>query len=426
MTEHADLRFPSGFLWGAATSAYQVEGNCSKNDWWAWEEIEGFIQDGSRSGIACDHYNRFDEDFALAQQLGHNAARISIEWSRIEPEEGRWDMAEVDHYRRVLESIHRHGLTPLVTLHHFTNPLWMANKGGWIEPSIVDHVSRYAAFISGQLGELVPKWDTINEPMVLVNGMHIYLRGDWQKTTAVARHMLKAHAAMYQAIHAATSHNPQVSIVHAMPYMMPENPDSEADREASRLRDQFAVEYILAGIESGTIGPPFGDGEDVPGLKGAWDAIGINYYTRSIAAAGDSPAEMRGRVPEGAETTLHGDEVYPEGLYHGIMRLANYGRPIYVTENGISTLDDGQRNRYLLRHLQQAHRAISDGADLRCYMYWSLLDNFEWMMGYSQKFGMCALEPGTLNRLPKPAAYIYRDIATSNRISAAQLKAHLG
>ena len=430
MSEYEDTRFPDGFLWGSAASSHQVEGNCTKNDWWQWEQQEGFVSDGSKSGIACDHYNRFEEDFALAEELGHNAHRLSIEWSRIEPEEGQWDRAEVDHYKRVLESMHRHGLTPFVTLHHFTNPLWMSKKGAWLNPQSVDSIARYSAFIARELGELAPIWLTINEPMVVVSlgyalGIFPPREREWERTSAAARHLLMAHGRMYQAVHEATSHDPLVGAVNTVPYIVPKDPESEADRNAAQGLDQFMNEYFLAGIDTGTIGPPFGDGEEVPGLKGSWDLIGINYYTRNIVTGGGPAVRLRGEIPEGAETTMMGYEVYPEGLYKGIMRLNKYRRPVYVTENGISTLDDGQRNRHLLRHLREVHRAIRDGADVRGYLYWSLMDNFEWVLGYSQKFGMCAVEPETLKRLPRPAAYLFRDVATSNMVSAEQLQEHL-
>ncbi len=177
MAEYTDLQFPAGFRWGCASASHQAEGNCVKNDWWAWEQEGGHIADGTVSGIACDHYNRFEEDFALAQELGHNAHRLSIEWSRIEPDEGQWDMAEVDHYRRVMESLLRHGLTPFVTLHHFTNPLWFRDSGGWLNPKAPESIARYAGFIAKEMGDLVPFWFTINEPLVVVAGS--YLIGNW-------------------------------------------------------------------------------------------------------------------------------------------------------------------------------------------------------------------------------------------------------
>jgi beta-glucosidase len=430
MSTYTDLPFPKGFLWGCATSAHQVEGNNTKNNWWEWEQEAGHIKGGDVSGLACDHYNRFDSDFALAQELGHNAHRLSIEWSRIEPEEGRWDMKEVAHYRQVMESLHRHGLTPMVTLHHFTNPIWFERQGGWTNPRSVELIARYSGFIARELGDLVPIWSTINEPIIIVVAAHLmgaHPPGQRDLNTAAtsARHLLQAHGSMYRAVKEATSHNPQVGPVLSMPYIEPYDPNSEEDREAARVADLLMNEYFLAGIKTGTVGPPTGEGEEVRGLKDSWDFIGINYYSRHRIAH-DQPPDVGGLPPPDAELTLMGYEVYPEGFYRQLVRLKQYGLPVYVTENGLSTRDDTQRCRHLLRHLSEVHRAIQEGTDIRGYLHWTLMDNFEWAEGYQQWFGMVAVEPSTLKRRPRPSAYLFRDIARGNAVTATQLKEYVG
>jgi beta-glucosidase len=430
MTTYTDLRFPQGFLWGCATAAHQVEGNNTNNNWWEWEQEGGHIKGNDVSGLACDHYNRFDSDFALAQELGHNAHRLSVEWSRIEPEEGRWDMKEVDHYRKVMESLHRHGLVPMVTLHHFTNPIWFQRQGGWTNPRSVDLIARFSGFIARELGDLVPYWFTINEPMVIVVASYIAAehpprQTDWSTAMTVSRHLLQAHGAMYRAVKESTTHNPLVGPVHNMPYFEPYDPDSEEDRDATRGADLAMNEYFLAGIDTGTVGPPVGQGEEAPGLKGTWDFIGVNYYSRHRIAH-DRPIDPAGLPPPGAELTEMGYEVFPEGFYRQLVRLKKYGLPVYVTENGLSTKDDSQRCRHLLRHLAVMHRAMQEGTDMRGYLHWTLIDNFEWAEGYQQWFGMMAMEPGTLKRLPRPSAYLFRDIARGNAVTAAMLKEHLG
>jgi beta-glucosidase len=429
MSTYTDLRFPKDFLWGCATAAHQVEGNNTNNNWWEWEQQGGHIKGGDVSGLACDHYNRFDSDFALAQELGHNAHRLSVEWSRIEPEEGRWDMKEVAHYRQVMESLHRHGMIPMVTLHHFTNPIWLERQGGWTNPRSVELIARFSGFIARELGDLVPFWLTINEPMIVVAS---YLFGggppgqsDWNTAMTVSRHLLQAHGSMYRAVKESTSHNPHVGPVLAMPHIEPYDPNSEDDRNAAQLADLLMNEYFLAGIDTGTVGPPAGQGEEAPGLKDSWDLIGINYYSRHRMAH-DQPPDIGGLPPPDAELTLMGYEVYPEGFYHELMRLKQYGPPVYVTENGISTKDDTQRCRHLLRHLAEVHRALQEGTDIRGYLHWTLIDNFEWAEGYQQWFGMVAMEPGTLKRRPRPSAYLFRDIARGNAVTAAQLKEYVG
>lgn len=425
-----EIRFPAGFYWGCATSSHQVEGNCRNNQWWAWEQEGGHIRDGTVSGIACDHYNRFEEDFSLARELGHNAHRLSIEWSRIEPEEGRWDEREVDHYRRVVESLHRQALTPFVTLHHFTNPLWFEEQGGWLNPRAPELIARYAGFMARALGDAVPFWLTINEPMVVagigyIAGLHPPCQRDAALGMQAARHLLLAHGRMYQAIQESAPHSPQIGPVLNMTYVEPAS-HSEEDRQAAELFDRFWNGYFADGIATGTVGPPVGTGEEVPGLKGSWDLIGLNYYSRIRIRRGPPPMGIDQVPPPGAETSTMGWEVFPEGFYHCLKRLGAYGRPVYITENGIGTDDDEQRCRYIVRHLQQVHRALAEGVDVRAYLHWTFTDNFEWAEGFRQKFGLIAMEEGTLNRLPKPSAYLFRDIARANGVPGELLARYGG
>ncbi len=415
------LSFPEGFYWGAATSSHQVEGNCKNNQWWAWEQAGGNIKDGTVSGLACDHYNRFDVDFALLKELGHNSHRFSVEWSRIEPEEGRWDEKEVDHYRRVVESLHRHGLTPFVTLHHFTNPVWFEEHGGWLSPKAPELLGRYAGHMAKALGDSVPFWLTINEPPVLpaatyIAGVFPPQKRDMGMAMTAARHILMSLGTMHNAIKANAPHNPPVGPVINMIYVMPAS-DAEEDQAAARMFDQYWNGYWLDGMREGVIGPPAG-GEEVPGLKGAWDIVGVNYYSRSVIKASKGIMGLRQvPPPEDSERSTMGWQVYPEGFYHCLKRAASYGVPVYITENGIGTDDDEQRCSYLVRHFKQVHRAISEGADIRSYLHWSSTDNFEWAEGFRQKFGLIALEEGSLKRVPKPSAHMFREIAEANALT---------
>ena len=424
----SQLEFPRGFLWGAATSSHQVEGNCTNNNWWAWEQEGGHIADGSVSGLACDHYRRFDEDFRLAAELGHNAQRISVEWSRIEPEEGRFDERELDHYRAVCGAIRRHGMAPTVTLHHFTHPVWVARQGGWENPRVVDWLARFAERTGRALGDRVAVWWTINEPMVapLVGyllGAHPPCVRDLGRALAVARHTLLAHGAMYRALKAVAPATTPVGIVHNMMYLEPLDPGSAADRAEAEQQDWFLNGWYLHGIATGEVAPPAGGGEEAPGLRGSFDAIGLNYYSRLLVRAGgfdgsENPLLVR-RPGERAEFTDEmGWEVHPPGLRLQLLRLAKLGKPLYVTENGHATLDEDARARYLPIHLREVHAAITAGADVRGYFYWSLMDNFEWGEGYAKHFGLIAIEPGTLARRPRPAAYVYRDIIRANAVPA--------
>jgi len=416
-----DLRFPDGFFWGTATSSHQVEGNNKNNDWWAFEEIEGNIKDSTKSGIACDHYNRFAEDFEMSREFGHNAHRFSIEWSRIEPEEGRFDEKEVEHYRRVVESLHENNLTPFVTLHHFTHPRWFAEMGGWTSERAPELLGRYAGHMAKQLGEIVPFWLTINEPPVLpaasyMMGVHPPAKRDFALAMVAARNILKSLGTMHNAIRENAPHKPKIGPVINMTYAMPET-DSEEDKAAAKLMDQYWNAFWLDGIRDGVIAAPVGNGEEVPGLKGAWDIIGLNYYSRSLVAAGGRGLGVRQAAgPADAERSTMGWEVYPEGFYQCMIRLKQYGLPVYITENGIGTDDDEQRISYLVRHFYQVKRALDAGVDIRSYLHWCQQDNYEWAEGFRQKFGLWGTEEGTLNRIPKPSAYFFKDVAENNRV----------
>ncbi len=445
-----ELRFPAGFLFGAATAAHQVEGGCRGNQWWEWEQVAGHIRDGSTSEVACDHYRRFREDFALARELGQQAQRISIEWSRLEPEEGRFDEREADHYRAVLDSIRENGMEPMVTLHHFTNPLWVQRQGGWENPRIVDWLAGFAGRAVRAMGDRVRSWWTINEPTVApalcyVMGMHPPCVRDFGRALPVARHVLLAHGAMYRAVKDAASHGAEAGPVLQMPLIEPLDPACEADRAAAAQQDFFFNQYFLDGLERGVVAPPIGEGEEVAGLAGSYDAIGLNYYARMLvpggpvgqvsgladavaeaSAAGGEHGPLLGarRAGEPAEfVDQMGWEVHPPGLCKQLVRLAALGRPLYVTESGMATRDERARCRHLLAHLVQVHRAIEQGADVRGYMYWTLMDNFEWAEGYARTFGLIEVDRANdLARRPREAAYLYRDVARAGGLTAAMLE----
>jgi beta-glucosidase len=452
-----ELRFPPGFHFGAATAAHQVEGGCLNNQWSAWEHEGGHIRDGSTADVACDHYRRYREDFALARDLGHDAHRFSIEWSRLEPEEGAWDEGEADHYRAVFDALREHGLEPMPTLHHFTNPLWAQRQGGWENAKIVDWLARFAERASRSFGDRVGTWWTINEPMVApalgyVMGIHPPCVRDLGRALPVARHVLLAHGAMYHAIKAAAPHAPAVGPVLQMPYIAPLDPSSAADRDGAAQQDFLFNEYYLQGLARGVVAEPIGAGEEIPGLAGSYDVVGLNYYARMLisaeaaseivhpaggaqrpvahahggAAAGEPEMPLMGarRAGEPAEfQDQMGWEVHPPGLHSQLVRLAALGKPLYVTENGMATRDERARCRHLLVHLAQVHRAISDGADVRGFFYWTLMDNFEWAEGYTKTFGLVEVDRDRdLARRPREAAYLLRDVARDGAITAAMLE----
>jgi beta-glucosidase len=384
------MRFPSGFLWGAATAAHQIEGNNVHNDWWR-AELSGRLP--HRSGQACDSWNRWPDDVELLTRMHLNAYRLSVEWARIEPEQGRFDQDALDTYRRQLEALKSVGIEPLVTLHHFTNPTWLADQGGWSNPDVAPRLAQYADRVARQLGDLVAWWVTINEPSIL--GLKGYIEGTWPPQrpwdlrgyVRVLRHSATAHALARRAIKAAHS-EAQASLAFALWPMEALRPWSPIDQAMARLGDWLWQGRVLRRTLS------------------TLDWIGVNYYSRNIVGW-PWPAS----VAMTGERTDFGWEIYPQGLYHVLRRVGGHGKPVVITENGIADASDNQRPGYLVAHLRQVLRALSDGVDVRGYMHWSLLDNFEWAEGYNQKFGLA-----TRDRQLRPSAQLYGQIAQTNEL----------
>ncbi|MBS7247063.1 MAG: glycoside hydrolase family 1 protein [Candidatus Jordarchaeales archaeon] len=419
------LVFPDGFLWGCAVSAHQVEGNNTGNQWWQWEQ-QGKIFDGSVSGRACDHYNRYEEDFDIAASLKLNVFRTSIEWSRIEPKQGTINIREVEHYRNVILALKRRGIKPMITLHHFTNPVWFEEQGGWLNPESPEIFESFVRKIVEHLGDLIPFYNTINEPMIVATMSYlfgIFPPGErsLEKCLTAARNLALAHGRAYVAIHETCKElgypKPQVALVKQVPRFEPRDPSSKDDVEEAQRRDWFFNGCFLDAVSTGEFQPPLGNGEKFDYLESSWEFIGINYYSRTLCTPqGEIFPLPFTSFPEGAELSDYGWEVYPDGLREVLLSLRKYGKPMVVTENGIATRNDEQRCRYIVRHLKAVHEAISKGADVRGYIYWSLIDNFEWVLGYQMKFGLVEVDFETMERKPRPSASLYREIIEANAL----------
>lgn len=422
----AALAFPQGFLWGTATSPHQVEGNNDNCDWWDWEQVPGHIRNNDRSGLACDQWNRYQEDFDLAAAMHNNAHRLGVEWARIEPRPGEWSKEAIAHYRQVMLALRERGLEPLVTLHHFTSPRWLAARGGWENPEVVSFFERYVSRVVEELGDLVSMWCTINEPgaytyMGWVTGAWLPQKKDLRLGLTVLRHMLLAHAAAYQVIHKA---NPKamVGIAHAMVVFDPANPASALDRWAARIRDRFFNDTVLSAQLYGEIRLPLGLGAKVPEVADTYDYFGVNYYYRNrVAFDWRQPSQFFGRnlLPPDYEPGMPfwRMEIYPEGLYRLCLRLAPYGKPIYITENGLFDNTDAHRPAFILTHLAALHRAIRDGAPVKGYYHWSLIDNFEWAEGFWTRFGLVHVDYATQKRTLKRSGQLYGEICAANAIT---------
>ena len=415
-----ELKFPDGFLWGAATSAHQVEGG-NKNDWTEWEQknaerlanmarmryenginspLPNHLIEKERgqfepwpdyilrnypnplqeenyiSGRACEHYIRFREDFNIAKSLGHNAHRFSIEWSRIEPEDGKFDEKEIEHYRQVILALRERGIEPFVTLWHWTLPLWVCDIGGWENKKTIKYFTRYAEKIVEELGSEVKFWITLNETNVYTG--FSYFKGFWppEKRSLIkylrANHYLsQAHAAACKAI---KKINPaaQIGVAHNVMHFT----------------------GLFAGLKRFVYNYLF-----LNSLGRFQDFIGINYY-KSDRNAG--------------ERTDMDWPIDAEGFYHVLKDADRYKKPIYVLENGIADAKDDGREIFIKEHVRSMKKAIDEGVDVRGYFYWSLLDNFEWDKGFWPKFGLVEIDYKTMERKVRPSAWEYAKICKNN------------
>ncbi|MEX2150314.1 MAG: family 1 glycosylhydrolase [Steroidobacteraceae bacterium] len=407
------FRFPNGFLWGAATASHQVEGGNRWNDWWAYE------QDGRlpyKSGEACRHYELYDQDFELARSLGHNAHRFSIEWSRIEPERGVWDLSALEHYAAVIAALRRRGIEPVVTLHHFTNPAWFSQLGGWTHRDSPALFARYVACVAERLAADVRYWITINEPTVYVR--HAYDTGDWPPCQprawfSGARALLnlcRAHVAAYGILHGRRS-DVMAGIAHSAPHVVPCRARHAADRLAAWLRD-FALNRLMFRL----LGPR---------PREVLDFIGLNFYARQVVRW---QATAPGALVFGGECRddHHGEprvfsalgwEIHAASLPPLLRRFAGYGVPLMITENGIATSDETLRTRYLTEHLRALALALREGVPVLGYLYWTLMDNFEWTEGYGARFGLAATDFTTQQRLPRPAAQAFKTVCETGQLA---------
>jgi beta-glucosidase len=379
------FKFPEGFCWGAATASFQVEGGIENNDW-----AEAARNDRVPvAGIAVDHYNRYEEDFDLAKMLGHNSHRISIEWSRIEPEEGIFNEKEIEHYKKVLKALRERDIKPFVTIWHFTLPLWFYKKGGFENPESPKIFARYAKKIYSELSDYCVNWATMNEPMVYAWGG--YLTKEWPPfriapTTflKVVNNLIKSHNLAYKEIKSLGLPCNVDFVKNNVYYTSNKKP-------WNLLIKYFSIYFWNHRFIRKT-------------LKNL-DSISLNYYFH----------HQFGRRKE-FDTSDMGWDLDPEGIYHVLKELKRYNKKIYITEAGIADEKDVLRANYIRRLIFWIYKALQEGVDVRGYMYWSLLDNYEWKHGFSGRFGLIYIDPETLKRRVRNSAYLYKKICEENAL----------
>src|SRR4051812_8046262 len=402
--------FPEGFLWGAATAPHQVEGGNVNSDMWEMEWASPSIF-AEPSGDACDHYHRYPEDISLLADLGCNAYRFGVEWARVEPEDGYFSRAELDHYRRMCATCLERGITPVVTYNHFSSPRWFAREGGWEHKKAADHFARYSARVTEHLGDLVPWVCTINEANLIAMLMAtrfapVASRGDTDALvppefesvdTAVIQRswpsphldaMAAAHRAAFDAIKFVRD---DVQVGWTLALVDLQAAPGGEDRLA-QIRQAAQLDWLDVSRDD--------------------DFIGVQTYSRErVGPGGMLPP------PEGAAIAQTGWEIYPEALGHTVRLAAERtGRAVLVTENGMATDDDEVRLAYTRGALEGLGRAVADGVDVRGYLHWTLLDNFEWVSGFKMTFGLIAFDRTTFARSVKPSARWLGQVARANRL----------
>ncbi len=421
------LTFPHGFFWGAATAAHQVEGN-NRNDWSEWELVnaERLARESEQtfswnphwqrfraeatnpqnyiSGSACEHYTRYETDFDLAASLGHTAHRFSLEWSRIEPQEGEFDQAAIKHYRAVIQALRARGLEPFVTLWHWTNPTWVETKyGNWENPIVGEKFLRFAERMITEYQDLITFWAIFNEPNTFVG--RGYIRGDrpparrsiWRARKAI-KNFHHTHQKVYDMIH---THQPKATVVlsHWFAFMRP-------------YKNQYLVRLIIPLLNY------FRNGQFFHNLEDYCDAIGVQFYRVDYIRFGGWGAwGAISPVPLGEWQNDLGWDLEPESIQSVLENLKKYHKPIYITESGLADATDTNRELFIKKTLQSVHRAIANGIDVRGYFHWSLLDNFEWSEGYWPRFGLIHVDYTTQARTIRPSAQAYAEICRTNQLT---------
>lgn len=397
------------FLWGVATSAFQLEGS-PHADWSSWETIL------SEKPELTNHYELYREDLGLLKNLGVNAYRFSLEWSRMQPREHVWDEKAIEHYQEIIAILRRDGIEPMVTLHHFTHPLWFIKKYPWHEDRSVDKFLAYVERAVSAMGD-VKYWITFNEPYVLV------LAGYFEGCTPPAiksatlgiralANILKAHAGAYDIIHAAYPHA-RVSVAHNMAALAPWKKWNPFDRLLARVAKYFYNHSLLDAFLTGSlrIKFPFKEELSIPvPIKGKLDFFGVNYYTRihmRFNPLKKMGVEMRHSDIDGHGLTDMGWEIHPYGLEKVLRYASRLNVPLIITENGIATKDSQKKIRFMKKHIDVVEHCIEQGLNIRGYFYWSLIDNYEWLQGLDARFGLYRVDFETLERIPTNAAAYY-------------------
>ena len=423
----APLEFSKDFLWGVSTAAHQVEGN-SQNQWSDWEAA-GHIRSGDTCGSACDWWSNAERDFDLVRDIGLNALRFSVDWSRIEPRQGEWDLTALRRYREMLDGLVQRGISPIICLHHFTHPRWFEHNGAFLSLDAPELFERFTRVVIDALGEHCSRWLTFNEPNVYA-AMGYALgefppgrRGDIGAAMRVMSAMARSHLRAYHAIHEL---QPHAEVGWAHHYVVFEPQGRGPDRWIAALVNELFNESFLRLIQYGKLPFPLSMLDGTAGaVKGSCDFVGLNVYNRfHVAFDFRNGAQAFARlfvpphVPQGdsACDRPYG-EAYPQALRQAVERSAKLGKPIYILENGVPDAQDRIRPWLIVNAVKEMHQLIAEGHDIRGYFHWTLTDNFEWTEGWRLRFGLVALDCATQERTIRGSGKLYGEIARRNALS---------
>lgn len=422
---------PKNLLLGSATAATQIEGGDVNSNWYHWS-LAGKIANNESSIVAADHYNRYPEDIDIMCELNQEIYRMSIEWSRIEPQKGVWSQEGIDHYKDEIGLLVKKGIKPLVTLHHFSCPEWLQKEGAWVNPNTVNRFVLFTEQVVLALGDNVCEYCTINEPNVFVTDTYMdgkYPPGhkdDIKSYFKASKHMILAHLKAYKMIHRLRDENrfsgeTKVGIAHHLAHLEVDS-KNPLTHLSKKMMDFSFHNMFLKGMVDGKLSLPMGVG--YPEGKGQYcDFIGVNYYSRHIIKSTFNPAMLFGEVtvdknlPESKKNDL-GWEIYPQGLSLILKKLyREYPMPIYITENGIPDANDSKRSQFIYEHLQEIVKLIEEGIDVQRYYHWSLLDNLEWNDGYGPRFGLVEVNYESLERTIRKSARFYSELIIKRNVS---------
>ena len=422
------LNFPENFQWCVATASHQIEGNNKDSDWWEFERRPGTIKHNDKSIKATDHWNRLEEDTQILVDLGVKSYRFSLEWAKIEPKEGQWNKDALEHYKKEILLLKKNNINPMVTLHHFSLPLWFAKKGGWANKQAPQYFQKYITKVYNHLGDLgVSSWATFNEPTWnLISG---YVTGEFppgKKDIKLLKDPLKgvilSHGLAYKTLHQLAKNKPiKVGLVQNLNVFIPLRWWNPLDHYAKSILDNVYNWSILNTIKNGhfkvNFPTAFKDDSPMPQLKNTLDFLGVNYYTRQFIKFMFSPPFIKAQTMAPKEKiTEMGWEIYPKGIYTMAKKAhQTFPRlPIFITENGIGDKTDKKRPQFIKEHLFYIHKLLQERIPILGYCYWTLIDNFEWAHGYKPRFGLYNLDLKTLKRTPRNSAKIYSEIIKNN------------